>query len=65
MTATETTKNTMTSFASALNVAMIDAIEHDPSILVFGEDVGTLGGVFRITDGLADHFGENRCFDTP
>ena len=33
--------------------------------IVFGEDVGTLGGVFRITDGLAKEFGEDRCFDTP
>ena len=32
---------------------------------VFGEDVGTLGGVFRVTDGLARDFGERRCFDTP
>jgi pyruvate dehydrogenase E1 component beta subunit len=32
---------------------------------VFGEDVGALGGVFRITDGLTADFGENRCFDTP
>ena len=32
---------------------------------MFGEDVGTLGGVFRITDGLTAEFGEDRCFDTP
>jgi pyruvate dehydrogenase E1 component beta subunit len=37
----------------------------DDSVLMFGEDVGALGGVFRITDGLAAEFGENRCFDTP
>jgi pyruvate dehydrogenase E1 component beta subunit len=34
-------------------------------VLVFGEDVGALGGVFRITDGLRARFGEERCFDTP
>jgi pyruvate dehydrogenase E1 component beta subunit len=34
-------------------------------VVIFGEDVGTLGGVFRITDGLARDFGEDRCFDTP
>ncbi|WP_150462229.1 alpha-ketoacid dehydrogenase subunit beta [Nesterenkonia ebinurensis] len=59
-TATETT-----TFASALNTAMSDAMEADDSVVVFGEDVGTLGGVFRITDGLTKRFGENRCFDTP
>ena len=36
-----------------------------PSVLVFGEDVGPLGGVFRVTDGLTAEFGEDRCFDTP
>ena len=34
-------------------------------MVVFGEDVGALGGVFRITDGLHRDFGEERCFDTP
>ncbi|WP_300342867.1 transketolase C-terminal domain-containing protein [Nesterenkonia sp.] len=57
--------STATSFASALNTAMSDAMENDPSVVVFGEDVGTLGGVFRITDGLTKRFGEDRCFDTP
>ncbi|NLS09492.1 alpha-ketoacid dehydrogenase subunit beta [Nesterenkonia sp. MY13] len=65
MSATTATKSTTTSFASALNTAMSDAMENDPSVVVFGEDVGTLGGVFRITDGLTKRFGENRCFDTP
>jgi pyruvate dehydrogenase E1 component beta subunit len=51
--------------ASALNRALADALEADPRVLVFGEDVGTLGGVFRITDGLAARFGEGRVFDTP
>ena len=37
----------------------------DPRMLVFGEDVGRLGGVFRVTDGLQDEFGEERVFDTP
>ncbi|WP_344682595.1 MULTISPECIES: alpha-ketoacid dehydrogenase subunit beta [Actinomycetes] len=54
-----------TTFAAALNTAMSDAMEHDDAVCVFGEDVGTLGGVFRITDGLTQRFGENRCFDTP
>ncbi|MGM9473803.1 alpha-ketoacid dehydrogenase subunit beta [Pseudarthrobacter sp. YS3] len=51
--------------AKALNTALADAMEADPSVLVFGEDVGLLGGVFRITDGLTRTFGQQRCFDTP
>ncbi|GAA2172613.1 alpha-ketoacid dehydrogenase subunit beta [Arthrobacter parietis] len=52
-------------FAKALNTALADAMEADPSVIIFGEDVGPLGGVFRITDGLTARFGEERCFDTP
>ncbi len=51
--------------AAALNRALADALDADPSVLVFGEDVGALGGVFRVTDGLAARFGEQRVFDTP
>ncbi|MDQ0620099.1 alpha-ketoacid dehydrogenase subunit beta [Arthrobacter globiformis] len=51
--------------AKALNTAMVDAMRAEDSVLVFGEDVGMLGGVFRITDGLVKSFGEQRCFDTP
>ncbi|MEU4156963.1 alpha-ketoacid dehydrogenase subunit beta [Actinoplanes sp. NPDC026670] len=51
--------------ATALNRAMRDAMRADPSVVVFGEDVGPLGGVFRVTDGLSAEFGEQRCFDTP
>ena len=51
--------------AQALNAALRDAMTDDESVVVFGEDVGTLGGVFRITDGLARDLGEDRCFDTP
>lgn len=52
-------------FAQALNRAMRDAMTEDPDVLVMGEDVGALGGVFRITDGLTTEFGEDRCVDTP
>ncbi|MHA7270817.1 alpha-ketoacid dehydrogenase subunit beta [Arthrobacter sp. HLT1-20] len=52
-------------FAKALTLAMADAMAADPAVVVFGEDVGTLGGVFRVTDGLTKQFGEERCFDTP
>jgi 2-oxoisovalerate dehydrogenase E1 component beta subunit len=51
--------------ARALNRALADALAADDRVLVFGEDVGTLGGVFRVTDGLAAEFGETRVFDTP
>ncbi|CAN5223589.1 alpha-ketoacid dehydrogenase subunit beta [soil metagenome] len=51
--------------AAAINRALGDAMAADDSVVVFGEDVGALGGVFRITDGLTARFGENRCFDTP
>ncbi|MFE6842040.1 alpha-ketoacid dehydrogenase subunit beta [Streptomyces sp. NPDC057686] len=51
--------------AQALGRAMRDAMAEDPRVHVMGEDVGTLGGVFRITDGLAKEFGEDRCTDTP
>ena len=53
------------SMAQALNQALRDAMKADSSVLMFGEDVGALGGVFRITDGLTAEFGEDRCFDTP
>jgi 2-oxoisovalerate dehydrogenase E1 component beta subunit len=51
--------------AQALNGALHDALAADDKVVVFGEDVGKLGGVFRITDGLQERFGESRCFDTP
>jgi 2-oxoisovalerate dehydrogenase E1 component beta subunit len=54
-----------TTMAQALNAALCDAMNADDRVLVFGEDVGALGGVFRITDGLTAKFGEDRCFDTP
>ncbi|MET1051851.1 MAG: alpha-ketoacid dehydrogenase subunit beta [Mycetocola sp.] len=49
----------------ALNAALGDALADDPRVLVFGEDVGALGGVFRVTDALQSRFGESRVFDTP
>lgn len=56
---------TIQTMAQALNAALRDALDDDESVVVFGEDVGTLGGVFRVTDGLAETFGRERCFDTP
>lgn len=49
----------------AITDAMRVELEKDPSVLVFGEDVGHNGGVFRATDGLQKQFGEERVFDTP
>ncbi|MDT7673347.1 MAG: 2-oxoisovalerate dehydrogenase component beta subunit, partial [Pseudonocardiales bacterium] len=51
--------------AEAINAALRDAMAADERVLVFGEDVGRLGGVFRVTDGLTETFGDQRCFDTP
>src|SRR5215211_3982284 len=49
----------------ALNLGLRAAMEADPKVIVMGEDVGKLGGVFRITDGLQKDFGEHRVLDTP
>lgn len=49
----------------SLNAALHHAMADDEKVLVFGEDVGRLGGVFRVTEGLRDAFGPKRCFDTP
>src|SRR6059036_2282203 len=49
----------------ALNLGLRRAMEEDPKVLIMGEDVGKLGGVFRITDGLQKDFGEDRVIDTP
>jgi 2-oxoisovalerate dehydrogenase E1 component subunit beta len=53
------------SLAKALNDGLRAAMERDPKVLVMGEDVGKLGGVFRVTDGLQKDFGEQRVLDTP
>ena len=57
--------NAEMSLAQAVNRALRDAMTADEKVVVFGEDVGVLGGVFRVTDGLTRDFGEHRCFDTP
>ncbi|GAA1849157.1 alpha-ketoacid dehydrogenase subunit beta [Asanoa iriomotensis] len=49
----------------ALTTGMRRALENDPKVIIMGEDVGKLGGVFRITDGLQKDFGEDRVIDTP
>lgn len=49
----------------AIRDAMRVELKRDPNVLVFGEDVGKVGGVFRATEGLQNEFGEERVFDTP
>ena len=51
--------------AKALNSGLRKAMEDDPKVVIMGEDVGKLGGVFRITDALQKDFGESRVIDTP
>jgi 2-oxoisovalerate dehydrogenase E1 component beta subunit len=53
------------SLSKAINAALRLALENDPRVLIMGEDVGKLGGVFRVTDGLQKDFGEDRVIDTP
>ena len=49
----------------AINLALREEMERDPSVLVMGEDVGVDGGVFRVSDGLIEQFGPERVLDTP
>jgi 2-oxoisovalerate dehydrogenase E1 component subunit beta len=53
------------SMQQALNRALDEVLAENPKAVIFGEDCGRLGGVFRITDGLQSKHGENRVFDTP
>jgi 2-oxoisovalerate dehydrogenase E1 component beta subunit len=56
---------TALTLSRALNEGLRKALESDPKVLILGEDVGKLGGVFRVTDGLQKDFGEARVIDTP
>jgi 2-oxoisovalerate dehydrogenase E1 component beta subunit len=51
--------------AKGLNMGLRRAMENDPKVVIMGEDIGKLGGVFRVTDGLQKDFGEARVIDTP
>lgn len=51
--------------SKAINAGLRDALDDDPNVLVMGQDVGRLGGVFRVTDGLQKDFGKERVVDTP
>jgi pyruvate dehydrogenase E1 component beta subunit len=56
---------TAITIAKGVNLGLRAAMEADPKVLIMGEDVGKLGGVFRVTDGLQKDFGEDRVIDTP
>jgi pyruvate dehydrogenase E1 component beta subunit len=56
---------TTITLAKGLNAGLRAAMEKDPKVVLMGEDIGKLGGVFRITDGLQKDFGEDRVIDTP
>jgi 2-oxoisovalerate dehydrogenase E1 component beta subunit len=56
---------TMLTMAKALNAGLRRALEADPHVVIAGEDVGKLGGVFRVTEGLQKDFGEHRVIDSP
>ncbi len=60
-----TGSTTSMTMAGAINSALRQALDSDPSVVVMGEDVGLAGGVFRITEGLQSQFGEDRVIDTP
>lgn len=51
--------------ARAINAGLRAAMEADPKVVLFGQDIGRLGGVFRVTDGLQKDFGEHRVMDAP
>ena len=56
---------TAMNMVQALNSAMDVMLARDANVLIFGEDVGFFGGVFRVTDGLQQRYGEQRVFDAP
>src|SRR6185436_14357751 len=56
---------TQLTMAKSINEGLRRAMADDPKVLVMGEDIGKLGGVFRVTDGLLDQFGAQRVIDTP
>lgn len=53
------------SYAEAVREALRQAMEQDPGVVLLGEDIGTYGGAFGVTDGLLEQFGPERVRDTP
>lgn len=56
---------TQLTFARAINAGLRKSLENDSKVVLLGEDIGALGGVFRVTDGLQKDFGMHRVVDTP
>jgi 2-oxoisovalerate dehydrogenase E1 component beta subunit len=56
---------TTMAMGKAINAGLRSALERDPKVLLMGEDIGKLGGVFRVTEGLQKDFGKQRVIDTP
>ena len=56
---------TQMNLVQAINSGLRDAMQQDDDVVVMGEDVGQLGGVFRVTQGLQEQFGSDRVLDTP
>jgi len=56
---------TKISLGKGINMGLRAAMENDPKVVIMGEDIGKLGGVFRVTEGLQKDFGEDRVIDTP
>ncbi|HIT75821.1 MAG TPA: alpha-ketoacid dehydrogenase subunit beta [Candidatus Avipropionibacterium avicola] len=65
MTTTTTTETTTMTLGKGINAGLRRALEADPKVVLCGEDIGKLGGVFRITEGLQKDFGEARVIDSP
>ena len=57
--------NQVLTLVQAVNMGLRQEMARDPGVVVYGEDVGVEGGVFRVTEGLQKEFGEKRCFDSP
>src|SRR6202171_3141612 len=52
-------------YREALNAALREELDRDPSVVLMGEDIGVFGGAFKVTEGLLEEFGEKRIRDTP
>src|SRR3954471_16477909 len=65
MADSEIGKTSKITLAKALNAGLRRALEADPKVVLAGEDIGKLGGVFRVTEGLQKDFGEHRVIDSP
>ncbi|MEX1133903.1 MAG: hypothetical protein WED83_03555, partial [Acidimicrobiia bacterium] len=54
-----------TSYLEAIRLALVDELSQDERVVLLGEDIGVMGGAFRVTAGLFDEFGDRRVIDTP